>query len=178
MLVPYQGIKQGAFETLAQYSERFHEIYKGYKNTGTEDAPISVSPKIQAMDFFHGLDNGRYGAFKTNMLNGWNLKSIALPETANEVYRIAGSWVKPVSRIEGGTPATYMTMEEEEAYVTMIEEEEAIQKPKPIGRKPQKDLSHIKCFACNKMGHYANKCPKKKEQEEDEDEAEGPRHVA
>ena len=106
------------------------------------------------------------------MLNGWNLKSIALPETPNEIYRIAGSWVKPVSRIESGTAATYMTVEEEEVYATTVEQEEVTPKPKPTGKKPQKDLSHIKCFACNKKGHYANKCPKKKEQEEDEDEAE------
>jgi hypothetical protein len=90
----YTSIKQGAFETLAQYSKCFHETYKGYKNTGTEEASINVAPKIHFLDFFHGLDAGRYGMFKTNMLNGWNLmRSIALPETPNEIYRIAGSWV-------------------------------------------------------------------------------------
>jgi hypothetical protein len=169
----YTNIKQGAFEMLVQYSERFHETYKGYKNTFMEEAPIDIAPKIQAMDFFHGLDAGRYGTFKTSMLNGWNLKSIALPETPNEIYRIAGSWVKPLSRIEGGTAATYMTVEEEEAYVTTMEQEAAGKKKKQTGKKPLKDLSHIKCFACNQMGHYANKCQNKKEQEEeDDDEAE------
>jgi hypothetical protein len=149
----YTGIKQGAFETLAQYSERFHETYKGYKNTGTVEAPIVVAPKIQALDFFHGLDPGRYGAFKTNMLNGWNLRSIALPETPNEIYRIAGSWVKPVSRIEGHMAAMYMTVEEEEEAFVMMLEQETPSKNKRQGKKPQKDLSHIKCFACNRMGH-------------------------
>jgi hypothetical protein len=169
----YTGIKQGAFETLAQYTERFHETYKGYKNTGTVEAPIVVAPKIQALDFFHGLDPGRYGAFKTNMLNGWNLRSIALPETPNEIYRIAGSWVKPVSRIEGHMAAMYMTVEEEEEAFVMMLEQETPSKNKRQGKKPQKDLSHIKCFACNRMGHYANKCPNKKAlEEEDEDEAE------
>jgi hypothetical protein len=55
-------------------------------------------------------------------------------------------------------------------------EQETPNKNKRQGKKPQKDLSHIKCFACNKMGHYANKCPEKKEQGEDEDEAEVERH--
>jgi hypothetical protein len=67
----------------------------------------------------------------------------------------------------------YMSVEEEEAYVMMIEQEAATKKMKQTRKKPQKDLSHIKCFTCNQMGHYANKCPKKKEQEEeDEDKAE------
>jgi hypothetical protein len=26
----------------------------------------------------------------------------------------------------------------------------------------KKNLSHVKCFKCDKMGHYAFKCPKKK----------------
>ncbi len=57
--------------------------------------------------------------------------------------------------------------------MTTQEQEAAAKTTRQTGRKPQKDLSHIKCFACNKMGHYTNKCPKKKEQEEeDEDEAE------
>ena len=28
--------------------------------------------------------------------------------------------------------------------------------------KPMKNKDHIKCFNCNKMGHYASECPEKK----------------
>lgn len=56
---PYTGIKQGAFEMLAQYSKCFHETYKGYNNIGTVNEPVAVSEKVQAMDFFHGLDARR-----------------------------------------------------------------------------------------------------------------------
>ena len=38
--------------------------------------------------------------------------------------------------------------------------------PKKGGAKKQdgqkKDLSTVKCFACQKMGHYARQCPNKK----------------
>jgi hypothetical protein len=29
----------------------------------------------------------------------------------------------------------------------------------------EKDKSHIKCFTCEKMGHYSNECPEKKSTE-------------
>ena len=29
------------------------------------------------------------------------------------------------------------------------------------GKKKKKDLSQVKCYGCQEMGHYANKCPKK-----------------
>jgi Zinc knuckle len=32
------------------------------------------------------------------------------------------------------------------------------------GNKQKKDLSHIECYNCGKMGHYKNKCPKLKKE--------------
>jgi hypothetical protein len=52
----YQNIKQGPFDSLAQYSERFRDTYHGYKATGTATRPIDVEESDQALDFFHGLD--------------------------------------------------------------------------------------------------------------------------
>jgi hypothetical protein len=89
----YQNIKQGSFETLAQYSVRFCDTYKAYKATATEERPVDVAEQDQALDFFHGLDQGRYAQFKTSMLNGWATKAFDPPETPNDIYRIAGPWV-------------------------------------------------------------------------------------
>jgi hypothetical protein len=33
--------------------------------------PIDIEESKQAMDFIHGLDQGRYTVFKMNMLNSW-----------------------------------------------------------------------------------------------------------
>jgi hypothetical protein len=86
----YQNIKQGPFESLAQFSERFRDTYRGYKATGTAARPIDMEESEQDLDFFHGLDPARYGAFNTSMLNGWATKAFAPPQTINKIYRIAG----------------------------------------------------------------------------------------
>jgi hypothetical protein len=74
--------------------------------------PVDIEEIEQAMDFLHGLDPGRYGAFKTSMLNGWAAGVFDPPDTVNKIYRTAGSWVKPVPRGEGKTAVSYATIEE------------------------------------------------------------------
>ena len=81
--------------------------------TATEERPVGVTEQDQALDFFHGLDQGRYVQFKTSMLNGWVTKAFDPPEKPNNIYRIEGAWVKLTLRVEGGTTATFVTIEEE-----------------------------------------------------------------
>jgi hypothetical protein len=144
----YQSIKQGPFETLAQYSKRCRETYHAYKATEKDpvDAPIDVKEPDQAMDFF-------YAEFKQNVKNGWAMKSMQPPKMVNEIYRLAGVWVKPTARSKTVTVATYHTG--------------AVKKGKPKDdvegdKKQQKDLSKVKCYGCRKKGHMKNSplCPK------------------
>jgi hypothetical protein len=108
----YQGIRMGTFETLAMYSERFHETYRAYKATASATNPVDVKDEEQAMDFFHGLDNQHYAAFKTSMMNGWATTAVKALKTPNEVYRLVGSWIKQPTRTESGYAATFVTIEE------------------------------------------------------------------
>jgi hypothetical protein len=102
----YQSIKQGCFETIAQYSVRCETLTRRIRR-------LRYTEEDQALDFFHGLDQGRYASFKTSMLNWWATKAFDPPETTNDIYRIAGAWVKPTAKIDGGTAATFVTIEEE-----------------------------------------------------------------
>jgi len=179
----YQQIKQGPFETLAQYSEHFRETNQSYKNTLTATNPVNVEEKEQAMDFFHGLDAGRYGAFKTSMLNGLTAEAFNPPDMVNKIYRMAGSWVKPVPCGEGGTAVSYVTIEEGPKQATAKKKQDNIKKQKQAAvaaaeanekedkKQPPKDRSNYECWSCSKMGHLANskQCPNYKKKGDDKD---------
>jgi hypothetical protein len=183
----YQQIKQGPFESLAQFSERFRETYRSYKNTLTATNPVNIEEKEQAMDFFHALDAGRYGAFKTSMLNGWAAGAFDPPDTVNKIYRTAGTWVKPVPRGEGGTAVSYVTIEEgaKQAAAKKKQEQQRKQKQQQAAaaaaesettedadkKPPPKDRSNYRCWSCNEFGHLANskQCPNYKKRSEDRD---------
>jgi hypothetical protein len=55
----YQMIKQGPFESFAQYREGFQETYHSFKNMSMATNPIDIDEKEQAMDFFHGCQRSR-----------------------------------------------------------------------------------------------------------------------
>jgi hypothetical protein len=109
----YQGIKMGTFKTLAMYSKRFHETYRACKATASATDPVDVKDEVQAMKFFHGLDNQHYAAFKMSMMNGWATTAVKAPKTPNEMYRLAGSWIKQPTRTESGYAATFVTIKED-----------------------------------------------------------------
>jgi Zinc knuckle len=156
---------------LVQYSDRFRATYRAYKENCSN---IDISEKDQAMDFFHGLDSNRYGAFKANMMNGWASKAISKPDTVNTIYRLAGSWVKTNNmKAEGRTAVTFVTTTENskscapKGKKSNMKSEENLQK-----KAGEKDLSKITCFVCGEKGHYASKCPKKGKPPKSEDDNE------
>jgi hypothetical protein len=59
-----------------------------------------------AMDFFRSLDNSRYSAFKTNLVNNINSGAIEQPESLNEMYTQAAAYLIPTRHQHAGTHKT------------------------------------------------------------------------
>jgi hypothetical protein len=58
------------------------------------------------MDFFDGLDNGRYAEFKKSILNGMTAGSVAQPASLNEMYLLANQWLKTTGTTQSGLAST------------------------------------------------------------------------
>jgi hypothetical protein len=56
----YQLMHQGPYKSIITYKERFDIALKAYEDQENADL---LEPDV-AMDFFNGLDNGRYAEFK------------------------------------------------------------------------------------------------------------------
>jgi hypothetical protein len=118
------------------------------------------------------------------MINGWTTGAFKPLATVNEIYRVAGNWVKPTSKLEGGTSATYVTIEEHAAIKRRKEQSEknknkaaAGGKQPEAGRKEnKKDRTELECWYCDEKGHFSSKCPKRKKDKESQ-EGEGLAHA-
>jgi hypothetical protein len=75
----YRSMRQGSFESIISYKERFNSAlaaYKDQENSNMQDEDI-------ALDFFSGLDNARYADIKADFLNGLTSGAIEAPECFN-----------------------------------------------------------------------------------------------
>jgi hypothetical protein len=81
----FQLMHQGVYESIITYKEPFDIALKAYQDQ--ENAQLDKADV--AMDFFDGLDNGRYVEFKKSILNGMTSGSVTQPATLNEMYLLA-----------------------------------------------------------------------------------------
>jgi hypothetical protein len=155
------------------YKQRYSNAIKAYHDQGNP----TKDDADQAMDFFHGLGNGRYADFKVQYLNGLQVKSIKAPKDLNEIFTLANIWLKPKSRPGGGYTSTYATrvdkveknreggkqvgkgkLDKDEATKSQSENNTSDTKDRDGKPKPKKN---IECFTCGK-NHYASNCPHRK----------------
>ena len=171
----YATMRQGPYESIITYKERFTVALKAYDDQG--------NPKLEdrdiAMDFFRGLDNARYATFKTEIMNGLTSKAIEQPDSLNAMYLLANQWLKTTTKTNLGYATTFTTTldYQEKSHRRGKNKKDKNKRnnddKKTTSDKSEKsktDMSEIECYACGENGHYANKCPKRQNKEEEQEE--------
>ena len=83
------AIKMWEVESLAQFKPRYDSTYNAYVDSGNA-VPMALD---QAMDFLNALDDVRYGEFRRNLLNDKSAKTGTFPQTVEEMYIRAASYL-------------------------------------------------------------------------------------
>lgn len=102
----YNDIKQGPFESIIPYKQRFDAAYEAYN-----DLENPVLSEIDAvMDFMSGLDDARYAEFKASLMNDIARGAMELPKTVNDMFVLASRYVVVNKRSNGtATGASFAT---------------------------------------------------------------------
>jgi hypothetical protein len=164
----YKTMRQGGFESIISYKERFDSALAAYKDQGNP----KMADKDIALDFFSGLDNARYSNFKADFLNGLTSQSIKAPKDLNAIYVLASQWVKPKG-VGGGTGTTFATTLDKVKRPRKDTKHKKNGKDKKVGGvndnqkkgdgTPKKP---VKCFNCE-GDHYIRDCPELKRNKAD-----------
>jgi hypothetical protein len=140
-------MRQGGFESIISYKERFDSTLAAYKDQGN---PKMADEDI-ALDFFSGLNNARYADFKADFLNGLTSQSTKAPKDLNAIYVLTSQWVKPKG-VGGGMGTTFATTLDK---VKMPHKDTNQKKGDGTPKKP------VKCFNCD-GDHYIRDFPELK----------------
>lgn len=103
----YAATKQGGFETLYNYKEKFEFAYDKYVEMGNEkkdNADIALS-------FLYGLDSNKYGSFVAEIINDISEESIQQQENINEIFILANTRAVVSRGCKHNHGATFLTIE-------------------------------------------------------------------
>jgi hypothetical protein len=101
----YRDLKQGRYETILAFKERFSEAARNLMEIGD----VELAEPDVAMDFLAALDQDRYADFKVELINDIAKGAMQPVGTLNAMYALASERLV-VKRAGGGTPgATFAT---------------------------------------------------------------------
>ena len=161
----YQQVRQGAFESIIGYKERFDEALHLYNDYGNPN----MDEKDVAMDFFTRLDEARYNDFKIRMLNDINMGLRKPPDNLNAMFQLAKNYVVSgkanLNKTSAGVVFNTMSADEVRGKnkTKKNKKDPKLIKSKDSNKEQseteKKDPTEITCWECGELGHYKSKCP-------------------
>ena len=176
----YQTCAQGAFESIVAYKEKFDTALDNYIQHGNPE----VDEEDVAMDFYRGLDNGRYTGFKTNLINGINSGAIEQPDTLNSMYTQSANYLVANTRAARvNTDKTVFATTADRGGRGRGGGRELDRGGRGGGRGGDREGGErrqpraVECWGCGEEGHMLRDCPSLDEGGDEQGEKEGKANV-
>lgn len=145
-------MKQGQHESLVGYKERFILAQERCEESeGTTFEPADV-----ASQFYHGLNEARYGGFKKHLENSYAVDNATEPADLQEMYdRVAKySIANHRATRSYGAGTVFATTSEKDKKSSDDKKNDGDKKD-----SKKKEKKEIVCWACDKPGHPKRLCP-------------------
>ena len=162
----YQEAKQGPYESIVSYKERFDYLLEAYKDVGNAEMEESDI----AMDFFEGLDDTRYGEFKTNYLNDLMMGTQSAPDHVNDVYVKASKFMSHNRTQKSGGGSSFMSRSKNNKGKKSGDRDDTAEQRRKNdteskGSNRAQKKKPLICWSCGEPGHRMNECPASSDQE-------------
>ena len=180
------AIKMGELESLAQFKPRYESTYNAYIDSGN----AVPRPLDQAMDFLNALEEARYGEFRRNLLNDKSAKTGTFPQTVEDMYVRAASYLTEVAPANPSYSAAFGAFGDRRGQSqgggrsgrkgwqrgregrggrggpgAGGRGHDKIPSENKRGRNPHSSLT---CDLCGELGHIMRNCPTAQEADEDQ----------
>jgi hypothetical protein len=182
----FNTIRQGPYEKLVTYKERWDEALDNYQHFENVDIPAADL----AMDFLASLCSVRYGEYRTDLENDVNKGTMEMPATVSDMYQLICGYKAPksvgVGSRRGTGDSVFTTMGDDSDHDAhthrrlgergggrgatggkKTEKKVAGKDKKPKKGGPKKAKKSFTCWECGEEGHAKYECPKLKDDDED-----------
>jgi hypothetical protein len=117
---------------------------------GYDKAMKDAEEEYVACHYLRHLNVKRHGSLMTHLQNQFTLGTDMYPKTLTAAYNLSIKWKSGIEE-RSGYQKRFVPLEGV-SLATDVDD----------GDRGGRDMSKVKCYFCNEMGHIATNCPKKK----------------
>ena len=172
-LASYAAIKQGIYETVVAYKQRFDYVLDAYVNSGN----TQPTDEDQAAHYLRSLDDGKYRELKVMLENDELLGNDKMPKTLNAMHAVATKFKVAKKSAVSHHGTSFATTGDtsggrkrrgnsgSQGRGSKADDDDDDDNTVHSKEGDSKGKKTLKCWKCGEPGHRKNECPQNEKRE-------------